>query len=169
MTITKTVFLPFSLPCPKCNYFNLVEHTYTWRPFEILCMLYSSLNFRYLAVNKNPKKIYQINCTFCWQIFTNFPCYKLSWDSSVSVVTRLWCGWSGFNSWEGQGFFSLAQCPDSYRIHTRGAFPRDTAVEAWSSLINAKVWSSISIWDNFTITIKVLLIYDWFRLNIIHF
>jgi len=25
-----------------------------------------------------------------------------SWDKSVSIVTRLWTGWAGFNSWQGQ-------------------------------------------------------------------
>jgi len=30
-----------------------------------------------------------------------------SQTNSVSTVTRLWTGWPGFNSWQGQGIFSL--------------------------------------------------------------
>jgi len=32
--------------------------------------------------------------------------------SSVIIVTRLWAGWPGFNSWKGQGLYSLPPCPD---------------------------------------------------------
>jgi hypothetical protein len=27
---------------------------------------------------------------------------KRSWGSSVSIETKLWAGWPGFNSWQGQ-------------------------------------------------------------------
>jgi hypothetical protein len=30
-----------------------------------------------------------------------------SWGSSVKVVVRLWAGWLGFNSQQGQGFFTF--------------------------------------------------------------
>jgi hypothetical protein len=72
MTITKTVFLPFSLPCSKCNYSNSVEHTYTWPQFEILCMLYSSWNFRYFAANKNLKKNVSNELNFLLAYFHEF-------------------------------------------------------------------------------------------------
>jgi len=36
-----------------------------------------------------------------------------SWGSSVNVVTRLWAGRLGFDSWQRQGFFSSPLlCPD---------------------------------------------------------
>jgi len=29
----------------------------------------------------------------------------LNWSSSINTMTRLWIGWSGFGTQQGQGFF----------------------------------------------------------------
>jgi hypothetical protein len=49
--------------------------------------------------------------TFVWWYVTDISpvIYLLRlWGSSVIIVTRLWAGWPGFNSWQGQGYFLFA-------------------------------------------------------------
>jgi len=51
---------------------------------------------------------------------------------SVIVVTELWAGRLGFDSWQGQEFFSVCHCiqtgsgshPASYPMGTLGSFPQ---------------------------------------------
>jgi hypothetical protein len=81
------------------------------------------------------------------------------WDQgiSVSIVTRLWNGKSGFNSWQKQRFFSSPPHPDQLPIQwVLGAFalgvkwPEDEADHSPPSNVKVKnVWnytSNLPVW-----------------------
>jgi len=48
------------------------------------------------------------------KLFFLHPFEHRSWDSSVSIETKLWTGWPGLDSWQGQGrkCFTSSPHPD---------------------------------------------------------
>jgi len=81
----------------------------------------------------------KINCHFKYSELQYYTFLFRGWGSPVSVVTRLWNGWPGFDSQQGWWFFSfplhydwLWGPPASYSMSTGDSFSWDKAGNVWS-------------------------------------